>query len=267
MIPADALSRRHDHSKGIEDIPDTIGLPEELFVNLLDLDLQDAVITAQAKDETALDALSKLQTQGDQDPDWHLETKPDGTTCLFFKNRLYIPDDSALRRQIVRDHHDSPAAGHTGVLATLRSLRLTHWWPRMASFVRKIKSLEGRDGVLSISIAHGFPWADVSAQGTRVLVVTDGETSDGRVLAAALGRELRSLRDRIEPPWTPLEQALDQAIAAPAGPIVLADVADNAGGGAPSDSTFMLRAMLARMDVVALTAHTVRHARAPIGYA
>lgn len=116
----------------------------------------------------------------------------------------------------------------------------------MATFVRKIKSLEGRDGVLSISVAHGFPWGDVGAQGTRVLVVTDGEKADGGALAASLGRELRALRDRIEPPWMPLEAALDQAIAAPAGPIVLADVADNAGGGAPSDSTFVLRAMLAR---------------------
>src|SRR5262245_57333336 len=35
-------------------------------------------------------------------------------------------------------------------------------------------------------------------------------------------------------------------MAAPAGPIVLADMADNAGGGAPSDSTFVLRAMLER---------------------
>ncbi|MEO6624658.1 MAG: MlrC C-terminal domain-containing protein, partial [Burkholderiaceae bacterium] len=61
-----------------------------------------------------------------------------------------------------------------------------------------------------------------------------------------LGRELRGLRDRIEPPWIALDQALTQAEAAPHGPIVLADVADNAGGGAPSDSTFVLRAMLQR---------------------
>ena len=116
----------------------------------------------------------------------------------------------------------------------------------MASFVARIKSLEGRDGVLSISIAHGFPWGDVSELGTRVLVVTDGERADGAALAAALGRELRALRPRIEPPWLPLERALDIAQAANEAPIVIGDVSDNAGGGAPSDSTFLLRAMLAR---------------------
>jgi len=121
----------------------------------------------------------------------------------------------------------------------------------MASFVRKIGTLEGRDGVLSISIAHGFPWGDVPQAGTRVLVVTDGSVkadggADGPALARALGLELRGLRERIEAPWMPLEAALDRAIAAPEGPIVLADMADNAGGGAPSDSTFLLRAMLDR---------------------
>jgi microcystin degradation protein MlrC len=119
----------------------------------------------------------------------------------------------------------------------------------MASFLRKIRGLEGRDGVLSISIAHGFPWGDVAQAGTRVLVITDGEAdasgADGSGLARTLGLELRELRPRIEAPWLPLDEALDRAMAAD-GPIVLADMADNAGGGAPSDSTFVLRAMLDR---------------------
>jgi microcystin degradation protein MlrC len=45
---------------------------------------------------------------------------------------------------------------------------------------------------------------------------------------------------------TPLDEALDAALATPGGPIVLADVADNAGGGAPGDSTYVLRALLER---------------------
>jgi hypothetical protein len=50
MVPADALSRRHDHSIGIEEKEEVIGLPEELFIRLLDLDLQDAVMTGQKTD-------------------------------------------------------------------------------------------------------------------------------------------------------------------------------------------------------------------------
>jgi microcystin degradation protein MlrC len=41
-------------------------------------------------------------------------------------------------------------------------------------------------------------------------------------------------------------EALAQAAAAPAGPVVVADTADNAGGGAPSDATFLLREILDR---------------------
>jgi hypothetical protein len=49
MIPADALSRQHDHAKGIDINEEIIGLPEELFVRLLDLGLQDAVVTGQKR--------------------------------------------------------------------------------------------------------------------------------------------------------------------------------------------------------------------------
>jgi microcystin degradation protein MlrC len=116
----------------------------------------------------------------------------------------------------------------------------------MASFLRKVRTLEGRDGVMSISIGHGFPWGDVAQAGTRVLVVTDGDKADGAGLARTLGLELRDLRERIEVPWLPMEEALDRALAVPVGPVVIADMADNAGGGAPSDSTYLLRAMLDR---------------------
>lgn len=116
----------------------------------------------------------------------------------------------------------------------------------MAGFVQRMKAREGRDGVLSISLAHGFPWGDVPELGTRVLVITDNNAALGDRIAAELGRELRQLRPRIEPPWTPLDQGLDEAQACGERPVVLADVSDNAGGGAPSDSTFVLAEMLRR---------------------
>ena len=116
----------------------------------------------------------------------------------------------------------------------------------MRSFVDKIKSLEGKNGILSISIAHGFPWGDVPDMGTKVLVIADGDRANAQAMAEQLGRELISLRGRTAPAYLSIDQALDHAIAAPAGPIAIADAADNAGGGAPSDSTFILRRILER---------------------
>jgi microcystin degradation protein MlrC len=130
----------------------------------------------------------------------------------------------------------------------------------MATFVRKMTALEGRNGVLSVSLGHGFPLADVREVGTKVLVVTDDRKAEGDRLAEELGREVYAMRKEIEPPWLDLEPALDRAAAISAGtahdrslgiaggngPVVIADIGDNAGGGAPSDSTFVLRSLLAR---------------------
>ena len=76
----------------------------------------------------------------------------------------------------------------------------------MRGFVDRIKTLEGRDGVLSISIAHGFPFADVPELGARVLVISDGDKAVGDRLAAELAGELVAMRGATAPRWrkTPL---------------------------------------------------------------
>ncbi|TGQ58334.1 M81 family peptidase, partial [bacterium M00.F.Ca.ET.205.01.1.1] len=65
----------------------------------------------------------------------------------------------------------------------------------MRSFVDRIKTLHGKDDVLSISVVHGFMAADVPEMGTRVLVVTDNDKAKGDKLAETLGRELYALRE------------------------------------------------------------------------
>jgi microcystin degradation protein MlrC len=45
----------------------------------------------------------------------------------------------------------------------------------MRGLVDRIMAMEGKDGILSVSIAHCFPYADVPEIGTRVLVIADGD--------------------------------------------------------------------------------------------
>lgn len=116
----------------------------------------------------------------------------------------------------------------------------------MKSFVAKMRALEGKDGVLSISVAHGFPWGDVKELGTRVLVITDNRAAAGAALAEKLGRELFAIRENTFSPQLPLGEAIGKALEVNGWPVVLADSADNPGGGAPGDSTFVLEALLAR---------------------
>jgi len=113
-------------------------------------------------------------------------------------------------------------------------------------FVDRIQALEGRDGVLSISVAHGFAWGDVPEMGTKVLVYTDADAAGAQALARRLADELIDMREALNVPYPDIDAALDQALAFDGGPVVLADGADNPGGGAAGDSTFILRRMIAR---------------------
>ncbi|KAA5925022.1 M81 family metallopeptidase [Achromobacter xylosoxidans] len=116
----------------------------------------------------------------------------------------------------------------------------------MRSFVDRLLAMEGKEGVLSVSIAHGFPWGDTPDMGSKVLVYTDGDAGQAERLARALGEEIIGFRDQLAPPYPGADEALDQALALADFPVVLADSADNAGGGAPSDATFILERVLAR---------------------
>jgi microcystin degradation protein MlrC len=114
------------------------------------------------------------------------------------------------------------------------------------SFVDRMTALEGRDGVLSVSLGHGFIQGDVPEHGTRVLVVTDGAKAKGDALARELGEEVRAKRGQWGPPYLSLEEAIDQAYAEPRGPVVVADPSDNAGAGATSDNTNVIRSLIER---------------------
>ena len=120
------------------------------------------------------------------------------------------------------------------------------------SFVDRMKALEGRDGILSISIAHGFQAADVYDVGTKVLVIGDGDDSNAKVLAEQLGREILSWGAGGGTPrhYKP-EEAIAEALGIAGGPIVLADRWDNPGGGVAGDSTVMVEALLRHPDIPA----------------
>ncbi len=114
----------------------------------------------------------------------------------------------------------------------------------MAAFVAEMKAQEGRDGVLSLSLAHGFPWGDVAESGVRMLAVVDGDVAGARSVAERFGARFWSLRHEVTAAGLSIDAALDAALAPVEGPpglVVIADKADNTGGGAPGDSTFVLR--------------------------
>ncbi len=113
----------------------------------------------------------------------------------------------------------------------------------MRSLVEKMKAAERRPGVLSVSFGHGFPWGDTPETGSKVLVVADGDARLAGDVAAGIGHAIYDLRRELLPRFPKTIEAISIARESN-GCVVLADTADNAGGGAPSDNVSLLKAML-----------------------
>ncbi|AGB69722.1 MULTISPECIES: M81 family metallopeptidase [Rhizobium] len=115
----------------------------------------------------------------------------------------------------------------------------------MRSFVDKIMAMEKSDAdILSISVIHGFMAGDVPEMGTKLLVVTDNKPGKGSAIARDLGLELFSKRGTFIMPQIDEKQAVSEAMAAASGPVVIADLWDNPGGGTAGDATVILQELL-----------------------
>jgi microcystin degradation protein MlrC len=114
--------------------------------------------------------------------------------------------------------------------------------------------MERDDRVVSVSIFAGFPHADIPDAGLGVYVVTDGAPELAERLAEELARTAWAHRHEFVHHGLPVKDAVARGLAAEGRPIVLADMADNTGGGAAGDGTEVLRELLrlgARSAVVA----------------
>ncbi|MBQ1202837.1 MAG: M81 family metallopeptidase [Loktanella sp.] len=117
----------------------------------------------------------------------------------------------------------------------------------MRSFVDRMTAIEAEDPkVLSLSAIHGFMAGDVPEMGTHMIVVTDGNAAYGQTLAMRLGQELYANRGRFMMPVMDENAAVVAAMRAPAGPVVIADMWDNPGGGTAGDATVVLAELMAQ---------------------
>jgi microcystin degradation protein MlrC len=108
--------------------------------------------------------------------------------------------------------------------------------------------------VVSVSIFAGFPHADIPDAGLGVYVATDRDPDLAERLAEEIARTAWDHRNEFVHQGLPVKDAVARGLAADGRPIVLADMADNTGGGAAGDGTEVLRELLrvgARSAVVA----------------
>jgi microcystin degradation protein MlrC len=101
--------------------------------------------------------------------------------------------------------------------------------------------------IINVSVMGGFAYADTAKNGLSVIVTG---RAGSRRSAEALARELANYgweqRARFYPKLTPLEEAVEKALAVGHDPtlpaLAFADVADNPGGGGRGNTMYLLRA-------------------------
>jgi len=129
--------------------------------------------------------------------------------------------------------------------------------PPMNEVMQRVHALETRPGILSVTLSTGFPWADVPDAGCSVIVVADGNPA----LAASTAEELASWvwdnRERWYCPPKSVLSAIRDGEQFSRFPIILADQADNTGGGAPGDSTEILRTFIEQKLIDAVVLYIV----------
>jgi microcystin degradation protein MlrC len=182
------------------------------------------------------------------DPHCHLTLKRLSKSDIVVLYKEFPHTDVVERAEDVLDLVLGTLRGKLRPVMSVYDCRQIQSYPTtiqpMRGLVDRIKAMEGQNGILSISIAHCFPYGDVAEIGTRVLVIADGDKKKADVLATRLGEELVGLRGKTQPPTLDVRAGVSEGIAFNDLPVVIADPADNAGGGAPSDNTDILRHLI-----------------------
>src|SRR5690606_38746389 len=89
--------------------------------------------------------------------------------------------------------------------------------------------LEQEDGVLSVGIALGFPYADVQEMGTSVLVVADGNAMHASRVASRMADQINHMHRDFVGVKIDVSQTM-KMLPTLQKPVLLLDMGDNIGG-------------------------------------
>ena len=108
------------------------------------------------------------------------------------------------------------------------------------------RAYEARRGVYAISINGAFPCADIIEVGPTVLVTCDDDNAEHRAIGNTLADDIWQRRFEAINTYLTCREAADVAKSwnGSAGPLIVADYADNPGAGAYGDATDLLSALL-----------------------
>ena len=112
--------------------------------------------------------------------------------------------------------------------------------PPMTDVINALHRLETERGVVTVTLSMGFPFADITDAGVSVLVTTNGDMALAEAHADQFAANIWEMRAQFTFNLHTVEAAIEIANQTDGNPIVLADGADNPGGGGPCDGTTIL---------------------------
>tara|TARA_B100000809_G_scaffold176494_1_gene173897 strand:- start:299 stop:1777 length:1479 start_codon:yes stop_codon:yes gene_type:complete len=105
------------------------------------------------------------------------------------------------------------------------------------------EQLRKRDGILSISILQGFPYADVPEMGSSLLAISEGDDGSAEIALKELSAHLWNSRSQFDGAGVDLETSME-TLKKNSGRTCLLDMGDNVGGGSPADGTLLAQALM-----------------------
>ena len=115
----------------------------------------------------------------------------------------------------------------------------------MTDVVAALHALETESGVVTATLSMGFPFADITDAGVSILVTTNGDMALAEAYADQFASDIWEMRTAFTFNLHTVESAIELANQTDSKPIVLADGADNPGGGGPCDGTTILQKFIA----------------------
>lgn len=157
----------------------------------------------------------------------HLDARDRGIECA----RLVA---QAVRGEI------QPVQHLVQIPAVINIIRQSTSADPMRTIMAAVDAVLPQGGVLSASVAEGYPYADVSEMGMAAVVVADGDARIAEHTARDLARSVWARRAEFTADLINPRVAVETAMRAGDGPILLLDAGDNIGGGGPGDATHLL---------------------------
>ncbi len=119
----------------------------------------------------------------------------------------------------------------------------TNYYP-MNALINLAHKMETDEKIVNVTVSGGYPFADLEFTGMTMVVTTNNDQVIAQEKADQLAELAWKIRRDFLATVVPSKEAVAEAKATQGGPVVLADHADNPGGGAPCDGTILLQTLL-----------------------